>query len=74
MWEIATFGYFMGLWTDEEFHDFCMILWISESFSLHLLVKNSFKFNFKIGFFTYLTYFKYISEYHQPKHFTFRFL
>ena len=30
---------------------FFMILWISESFSLYLLVKNSF--NFKLGFFTY---------------------
>ena len=34
-----------------------MILWISESFSLNLLVKNSF--NFKLGF---LTYFEYISS------------
>ena len=31
-----------------------MILWISESFSLYLLVKNSF--NFKLGFFTYFEY------------------
>ena len=33
---------------------FFMILWISESFSLYLLVKNSF--NFKRGFFTYFEY------------------
>ena len=33
---------------------FFMILWISESFSLYLLVKNSF--NFKLGFFTYFEY------------------
>ena len=33
---------------------FFMILWISESFSLYLLVKNSFK--FKLGFFTYFEY------------------
>ena len=31
-----------------------MILWISESFSLYLLVKNSFI--FKLGFFTYFEY------------------
>ena len=31
-----------------------MTLWISESFSLYLLVKNSF--NFKLGFFTYFEY------------------
>ena len=31
-----------------------MILWISESLSLYLLVKNSF--NFKLGFFTYFEY------------------
>ena len=33
---------------------FFMILWISESFSHYLLVKNSF--NFKLGFFTYFEY------------------
>ena len=33
---------------------FFMILWISESFSLYLLVKNSF--NFKLGFFTSFEY------------------
>ena len=33
---------------------FFMILWISESFSLYLLVKNSF--NFNLGFFTYFEY------------------
>ena len=31
-----------------------MILWISESFSLYLLVKNNF--NFKLVFFTYFEY------------------
>ena len=39
-----------------------MILWISESFSLYLLVKNSF--NFKLGLFTY---FEYISDYHSAR-------
>ena len=33
---------------------FFMILWISQSFSLYLLVKNSF--NFKLVFFTYFEY------------------
>ena len=33
---------------------FFLILWISESFSLYLLVKNIF--NFQLGFFTYLEY------------------
>ena len=33
---------------------FFMILWISESLSFYLLVKNSF--NFKLGFFTYFEY------------------
>ena len=37
-----------------EIQWFFMILWISESFSLYLLVKNSF--NFKLGFFTYFEY------------------
>ena len=35
---------------------FFMILWISESFSLYHLVKNSF--NFKLGFSTYFEYFR----------------
>ena len=33
---------------------FFMILWISESFSLYLFVKN--RFNFKLGFYTYFEY------------------
>ena len=33
---------------------FFLILWISESFSLYLLLKKSF--NFKLGFFTYFEY------------------
>ena len=37
-----------------------MILWISESFSLYLLVKNSF--NFKVGFFTYFEYISGVSS------------
>ena len=37
-----------------EFLCFFMILWISESFSLYLLVKNSF--NFKLRVFTYFEY------------------
>ena len=57
-WKIAFFWggrYFGGLGTNVKW--FFMILWIFESFSLYLLVKNSF--NFKLGFFTY---FEYISE------------
>ena len=47
-------GYIGDLGTNVEFSCFFMILWISESFSLYLLVKNSF--NFKLGFFTYFEY------------------
>ena len=47
---------------------FFMILWISENFSLYLLVKNSF--NLKLGFFTY---FEYISG-GVIRHFTFRYI
>ena len=55
MWEIAILGGTLGTWEPNvEFHAFFMILWISESFSLYLLVKNSF--NFKLGFFTYFEY------------------
>ena len=43
-------GYFGDLGTN-GIQWFFMILWISESFSLYLLVKNSF--NFKLGFFIY---------------------
>ena len=43
-----------SLGTNVECNSFFMILWISESFSLYLLVKNSF--NFKLGFFTYFEY------------------
>ena len=44
-------GYFGGLGINVEFNGFFMILWISESFSLCLLVEN--RFIFKLGFFTY---------------------
>ena len=37
-----------------------MILWISESFSLYLLVKNSF--NFKVGFFSYVEHISRVSS------------
>ena len=47
-------GYFGRLGTNVEFNVFFMILWISESFSLYLLIKNSF--NFKLEFFIYLEY------------------
>ena len=58
--KLLFLGYFGGLGTNVEFNGFFVILWISGSFSLYLLVKNSFK--LKLGFFTY---FKYISGYHQ---------
>ena len=68
MWEIATLGGTLGAWEPMwNSMVFFMILWISESFSLYLLVKNSF--NFKLGFFTY---FEYISG-GIKKHFTLRF-
>ena len=44
-------GYFGGLGINVEFNGFFMILWISESFSLYLLVEN--RFILKLGFFTY---------------------
>ena len=47
-------GFFWGLGTNVQFDVFFMSLWISESFSPYLLVKNSF--NFKLGFFTYFEY------------------
>ena len=47
---------------------FFMTLWISESLSLYLLVKNSF--NFKLGFFTYFEYV--LGGIIRRKHFTFR--
>ena len=53
-WEIALLGIFWGWGNKVEFNVFFMIFWISESFSLYLLVKNSF--NFKLSFFTYFEY------------------
>ena len=53
-WEIAIFGGTLGAWEPMWNSMFFMILWISESFSLYLLIKNSF--NFKLGFFIYLEY------------------
>ena len=55
--KLQFWGYFWGLETNVEFNGFFMLLWISEIFSLYLLVKNSF--NFKVVFFRY---FKYISR------------
>ena len=55
--KLQFWGYFRGLETNVEFNGFFMLLWISEIFSLYLLVKNSF--NFKLVFFRY---FKYISR------------
>ena len=52
--KLLFLGYFGGLGTNVEFNGFFVILWISGSFSLYLLVKNSF--NFKLGFFTYFEY------------------
>ena len=53
-WEIAILGVLWGPGNQSGIQCFFMILWISESFSLYLLVKNSF--NFKLGFFTYFQY------------------
>ena len=58
-WEIAIFFLVGGevLWGPGNqcgIQQFFMILWISESFSLYLLVKNSFK--FKLRFFTHFEY------------------
>ena len=64
---IAILGGTLGTWEQMWNSMFFMILWISESFSLFLLVTNSF--NFILGFFTY---FEYISEgIIRKKHFTF---
>ena len=52
--KLLFLGYFGGLGTNVEFNGFFVILWISGSFSLYLLIKNSF--NFKLGFFTYFEY------------------
>ena len=54
MGEIAILWGTLGTWNQCGIPLFFMILWISESFSLYLLVKNSF--NFKLGFFTYFEY------------------
>ena len=59
-WEIALLGIFWGRGNKVEFNVFFMIFWISESFSLYLLVKNSF--NFKVGFFTYFEYISGVSS------------
>ena len=55
-WEVAILGVPWGPGNQCGIQFYFMILWISEIFSLSLLVKNSF--HFKLGFFTY---FKYIS-------------
>ena len=51
--KLLFWGYFGGLGTNGEFNDFYDFVnfW---SFSLYLLVRNSF--NFKLGFFTYFEY------------------
>ena len=54
MGEIAILWGTLGTWEPMWNSIVFMILWISESFSLYLLVKNSF--NFKLGFFTYFEY------------------
>ena len=53
-WEIAILGGTFGAGNQCGIQCFFIILWISESFSLYLLVKNSFK--FKVDFFTYFEY------------------
>ena len=55
-WKFVIFGDTLGDWKPTWNSMLFTILWISESLSLYLLVKNSF--NFKLGVFTY---FKYIS-------------
>ena len=47
-------GYFASPGNQCGIQWFSMIFWISETFSLDLMVKNSF--NFKLGFFTYFEY------------------
>ena len=64
-WEIAIFFLVGGevLWGPGNqcgIQRFFMILWISESFSLYLLVKNSFK--FKLRFFTHFEYISGVSS------------
>ena len=53
-WEIAILGDTFRAGNQCGIQCFFIILWISESFSLYLLVKNSFK--FKLDFFTYFEY------------------
>ena len=54
-WEIAILRGIWGAWElMRNSMSFFIILWIWESFSFDLLVKNSF--NFKLGFFSYFEY------------------
>ena len=52
--KLLFLGVLCGSGNQCEIQWFSMILWFSESFSLYLLVNNSF--NFKLGFFTYFEY------------------
>ena len=54
MWKSAILGVLWGPGNQCGIQCFFTILWISEAFSLYLLVKNSF--NFKLCFFTYFEY------------------
>ena len=53
--KLLFLGYFGGLGTNVEFNGFFVILWISGSFSLYLLVKNSFFLIFHCAFFIVLS-------------------
>ena len=54
MWKSAILGVLWGPGNQCGIQCFFTILWISQAFSLYLLVKNSF--NFKLCFFTYFEY------------------
>ena len=67
MQKIAILGALWGPGNQCGIQCFFTILWISEAFSIYLLVKNSF--NFKLFFHLFWIYFR---GYHQKEHFTFR--
>ena len=66
-WEIAFLGILGGPGNKCGIQCFFMILWISKSFNLCLLVKNTF--NFKLGFFILHLFWIYFRGYHQKEHF-----
>ena len=58
--ELLFRGVFEGPGNRSGIQWFSMIFWISESFSLYLLIKNTL--NFKLGFFTYFEYISWVSS------------